>query len=322
MDVRVTRYSGGDTLHHFFQLVVSAALSCRGFIISAVRWKQWSLPVRGSYRGWTALCLGLLPAVLPGQDTITGRITACGSGAAVSYATVYHRRTGTGTLADATGDFQINLPAGTSDPDTLTASSVGYRTKVIPFRRQEAPSAVCLEAATIDLPTATATAQRFRRESHFGNRSKSRNIVSGWSVSPRNGAERGVRIRLPGKGDHILKIIRLHLAESTYDSLRLRFHFYGDAAPGPTDRPLHSWLVDVNQASGWVSVDVLADAVSLRDQVFVSVEVVEAWSDKPANQLFLSAGLLTEGLYFRDRPFGAWEQANAGLSLQIVTLRE
>ena len=71
-----------------------------------------------------------------------------------------------------------------------------------------------------------------------------------------------------------------------------------------------------------VPFDVLADAASLRDQVFVSVEVVEAWSDKPANQLFLSAGLLTEGLYFRDRPFGAWEQANAGLSLQIVTLRE
>ncbi|WP_116108450.1 carboxypeptidase-like regulatory domain-containing protein [Lewinella sp. IMCC34191] len=323
MGDRDTGLIDDDIPRHFSPVAVDMAKCYCVCIVKAVRLtcsfdvgKRWLL-------GLSTLLLALLPASITGQDTISGRITTCGSTAPIPYATVYHRLSGVGTLADSTGKFELILPTGSPRVDSLTVSSVGYLSAIAPFRRNgELTAAVCLKASTIDLPTATATAARFNRESTFGNRSESRNIVSGWSVAPRNGAERGSRIRLPGKSEYILKTIRLHIAESTYDSLRLRFHIYAEADPTPKVRPQYSWLVDTGQSSGWISVDVLGDAISLREEVFVSVEVVEAWSDRSANQLYLSAGLLTDGLYYRERHFGVWERARAGLSICVVALGE
>ncbi|MGB3801984.1 MAG: carboxypeptidase-like regulatory domain-containing protein [Lewinella sp.] len=257
------------------------------------------------------------------QHALTGEVSDCTTGEGIPYATVYHPSSGRGTTPDSTGEFVLSVEDSWSAGDSLLVSSVGYAAGAFAYDERDAERLeVCLTAQQINLPGVTNTAKRFGKARTYGNRSESRQIVTGWSVTPRNGAERGSRIRLRGKEVHMLKTIRLHIASSTYDSLRLRFNLYPGPVPTPSARPAYSWLVDTEQLSGWMNVDVLAEEILLVGDIFLAVEVVEAWSDRTGNQLFLSAGLFTDGLFHRDRHFGEWRRAELGLAINVLTLRD
>ena len=75
-----------------------------------------------------------------------------------------------------------------------------------------------------------------------------------------------------------LLTIELHVAQSTYDRLQLRFKLYAAVPGNATERLTHTWLVETDQRSGWVPVDVLAEEMEVGGEFVIYVEVVEAWS--------------------------------------------
>ncbi|WP_146088876.1 carboxypeptidase-like regulatory domain-containing protein [Neolewinella xylanilytica] len=124
------------------------------------------------------------------RTTRGGQVLDCDSRRQVPYANVYTSLSGAGVTADSLGRF-IWPDEGAGD--SLCVSSVGYRTMTVPPPEpaQNQEWTICLQPLANTLPTATASAKRFRRESLYGNRSTSATIVSGWSVAPRSGAARG-----------------------------------------------------------------------------------------------------------------------------------
>ena len=272
---------------------------------------------------WPGQCAALILLVtvastdLRGQEITWGTVRDCATEAGLPYAGVLNRSRGSGTVADSAGNFEVRaMPA-----DTLRFSALGYASRDTVQAGNSGPLEVCLTAAPARLPVAVHTAKRFNRLRRYGNDTESRQIVTGWSVEPRSGAERGTRIRV-GRKPKYLKAIELHLAQSTYDRLRLRLKLYPAVPDAAADRPTHAWLLDTDRRTGWVSVEVLADGIEVQGEFFVSVEVVEAWSPRDENTLLLSAGLLTDGLYFREGVAEPWQRGKVGLGLRVVTVGE
>ena len=50
--------------------------------------------------------------------------------------------------------------------------------------------------------------------------------------------------------------------------------------------------------------------------------MVEAWSVREENVLLLSAGVLTDGLYYREGVGEAWQQGKVGLEMQVGVVEE
>ena len=83
-----------------------------------------------------------------------------------------------------------------------------------------------------------------------------------------------------------------------------------------TERLTHAWLGDTDQRSGWGTVDVLAEEMEVRGEFVIYVEVVEAWSVREEIVLLLSAGELTDGLYYREGVGEAWQQGKVGVGVK------
>ena len=257
-------------------------------------------------------------AELPAQGPLTGAIRDCDSGRGIAYASVWNPSQQTGSVADSTGTFVLEVAAG----DSLRFSALGYTPRTLTASKGQSTREVCLEAAPARLPVATHTATRLGRTRRHGNSSESRQIVTGWSVEPRSGAERGTRIRIGRRAPQWLKAVELHLAQSTYARIRLRVNLYSAVPVDSATRPVHAWLLDTERQSGWVRLDVLEEEVEVTGDIFVSVEVVEAWSPRPENTLLLSAGLFTDGLYFREGVAEPWQRGKVGLGMRVVTVGE
>ena len=258
------------------------------------------------------------PTDLRGQEITWGTVRDCATEAGLPYAGVLNRSRGSGTVADSAGNFEVRaMPA-----DTLRFSALGYASRDTVQAGNSGPLEVCLTAAPARLPVAVHTAKRFNRLRRYGNDTESRQIVTGWSVEPRSGAERGTRIRIGRRAPQWLKAVELHLAQSTYARLRLRVNLYSAVPVDSATRPVHAWLLDTERQSGWVRLDVLEEEVEVTGDIFVSVEVVEAWSPRPENTLLLSAGLFTDGLYFREGVAEPWQRGKVGLGLRVVTVGE
>ena len=257
------------------------------------------------------------------QSTLRGRVVYCGDTIGVPYANLYSTDLALGTVADSTGNFSLSLPPAALSEHVLTLSSVGFARSEYALATGAASSPVelCLSPISATAPPVTVTGKRFRQKKTYGNTSESRNIVSGWAVQARSGAERGTFIRLKPDRDHLLKEIGLHIAHSTYDSLRLRFHLYPVTGMEIAPQPTHSWLLQTSIEHGWIKVGIAEEVID-RERIFVSVEVIETWSRGEQDVLHLSAGLLTAGLYHRESKALSWQRAKAGLSLTVATLRE
>ncbi|WP_116126253.1 hypothetical protein [Lewinella sp. IMCC34183] len=257
------------------------------------------------------------------QTLLRGRVVNCGDTTGIPYANLYSRALMLGTVADSLGNFNLSLPADSLDDCAFTISSVGFASEEYTLGKaiQSSPAAPCLFPVPLDVPQVTVASKRFRDQKTYGNTSESSNIVSGWAVRARSGAERGALIRLKPGRDHLLKEIGIHIAHSTYDSLRLRFNLYSVPEGEIAREPSHSWLVQTDRDNGWIKAQV-SQAVIARERIFLSVEIVETWSRRERDVLHLSAGLLTAGLYHRESRALPWQRAKAGLSLTVTTLRE
>lgn len=86
-------------------------------------------PKRGSgwLLGWL-LCL-LLPAAAAAQVRVTGTVAEAGTGRPVPGAAVLVQRSGRGVVADAEGDFRIEV----QNTDTLVFRAVGFKTRRFPM---------------------------------------------------------------------------------------------------------------------------------------------------------------------------------------------
>jgi TonB-linked SusC/RagA family outer membrane protein len=112
------------------------------------------------------LWLCLLPGYLLAQDRqLTGRVLSSESNAGVPGATVALKGSTTGTITDASGNFRLNLPSGTT---RIIVSSVGYETKE-----------VAVGAATNLTITLTATASDLSEVVVIGYGSKEKRDLTG-----------------------------------------------------------------------------------------------------------------------------------------------
>ncbi|MCP9237408.1 carboxypeptidase-like regulatory domain-containing protein [Lewinella sp. JB7] len=250
---------------------------------------------------------------------MAGTVISCADGTPVPYPSVYLREGNRGVSGDSLGRFRLVYAPAAPPANFMVISSLGFATDTVSVRRflSGDRSVICLTPAPAALPEVSLTGKRLRRLRTLGNRSESRTIVTGWSVDPRSGAERGTLIKA-GKNPRLLKRVNIHLARSTYDSLRVRVNLYALHDKRPETEPLYAHYATVYLTEGWVGIPLGPDPLPLKDDVLLTLEIVEAWSKRDKNVLLLSAGLFTRGLYHREHRGQPWRRARTGLSMTVT----
>lgn len=75
------------------------------------------------------LVLALAPLAAAGQVRVSGSVSEAGTGRAVQGAAILVQGSGRGTVADAEGDFRIDI----NNTDTLVFRAVGFKTRRLPM---------------------------------------------------------------------------------------------------------------------------------------------------------------------------------------------
>ncbi|GAB2943084.1 hypothetical protein GCM10027048_04590 [Hymenobacter coalescens] len=200
------------------------------------------------------------------------------AGQPLPYATVGVVGKGVGTVADAQGHFQLELPAGTVRPtDTLRFALLGYVARQYPVGGLVAtPLQVALAQAVHDLPEVRVRA-RGLDSARIGNGRYHTNLQTNFALGTQPGLNVGSEIgrifQLP-RGGAWLERFRFVLSANTFDTVRLRINVYRLHGGVPDEplltQPLYHTLT--RPGSARVDVDLRPCQLFATDDVAVTVE--------------------------------------------------
>lgn len=212
--------------------------------------------------------------------------------ASLPYVHVGVRGKNMGTISRDDGTFRINL-AQASSRDSLTFSSVGYRTERIPRSEwSQSPLRIYLAPQTYTLQEVLVEDERIYEPVKLG-RYQPTKITTGHSgVGDFGfGGEWGLRINHYGQTYRITDV-GFHTRFNTLDSALFRINIYNIRDSLPHESLLaRELLVKSYRRDKWVTKDVSAEKLVIDQDIIVSFEVLRLWrSRKGDNALFFTHG--------------------------------
>ena len=211
--------------------------------------------------------------------TLTGVLLDSTTQPPLPYATVGVVGQPIGTVADAAGRFNLDLPTRVSATDSLRFGLVGYRVRTLALRALPAGELqVSLAEAAVLLPAATVRARGLRRQrigNHNWNARMQTNFALGTQPGQNVGSEIGRIFQLP-RGGAWLDTLRFAIG-NTFDSVRLRVNVYAleDGRPGRALLTHPIYLRRVKGQRGWCVADFRTENLFVPDDaVVVAVEWV------------------------------------------------
>ena len=154
---------------------------------------------------------------------------------------------------------------------------------------------VLLEEKAIDLPMSTISGSTLGPVKKIGYpKTKGKKMVTGWMNFPPHGnyyeiGERGTNILI--EEEVLVKSVHFHLAKTNFDSLLFRVHVY-DFKDGKVGGELTNGNIFARTQAkkGWVKFDLEKFPIVLKNEVLVSIEWVQGWTENEENIVLISCG--------------------------------
>lgn len=212
----------------------------------------------------------LLVQLLPAQQVLQGVLRDGATGEPVPFANIGVTARGAGTVSDEEGRFTLRY---TETRDTVTVSSIGYRTVRLTAGELAEKSVLELDPQPYAIPTVEVDASRFGPETTVGASLDERHHSVGFG-SPELGAE--VAAHLEIEKETLVKSAHFYLEHAKGEQLIFRVNLY-DFSGGEIGENLLPENVLIRQAQrpGLLSVDLSPFNLIVSDDVLLSLEMVQ-----------------------------------------------
>jgi hypothetical protein len=221
-----------------------------------------------------------------------------------------------GTVSDADGKFQLELPPQRlSGTDLIRVSSLGYQPVVLPFSRfqeQQDNLVFRLREEPISLQEVVLTnLPNYQVEEEVGYPGLSGKGVGYWKDSAALGGELATLVRVD-KGLRKLNVLFFEVLYNPSDSLKLRLNFYspmpGSTYPGKNlNKSGQNILYTLKKGNGLAVIDLEPYEIWVRDDFVVSMELLQVHGSRTVG-LSLPAGASGRSTSFRRYASqGNWE---------------
>ncbi len=227
--------------------------------------------------GWAALSAS-------GQATVTTRVAITGqvldqaTRKPLGFVSVGVLRQPFGTVADAQGNFTLQLPAS-YDADSVRFSLIGHASRtlrVADLRRAVAAGPVLLRARAVPLTEARVKAKNLKRRV-LGNSTPGVTLrMDGFDA---NMAGNQIGQLIPIKKPAFLESIAIRASHFDYDTVCFRLNIYKLHNDYPAENILPKaiyWVITYEQAHSRVSLDLRPYHLYLTENVVVALELVNS----------------------------------------------
>lgn len=208
------------------------------------------------------------------QLILSGKVIDPVSRETLPYVNIGIKNKNIGTISQSDGSFSLTIPANYQN-DSLTFSLVGYSKCVIPIQTSGQKLIPLLrKAGTLDEVIITP---KSLKEKKFGlsKRNALIHFLDG-SVNQNDIFEIAQLIKLPSTPSK-LNSLKLYINESNADSCTFRINFYRFDGHNPTERLLEKSIVQTHAIKeGWLTFDLSAYKIFLKNEVVVSIEFLPA----------------------------------------------
>lgn len=270
------------------------------------------------------LIVGVSPApiALNAQDRIITGKTTDGAGNIVPWVNIGIKDKNIGAVSNTEGIYQIRIPAANL-ADTLSFSSVGFETSIIPLMNinRNQPFNIVLKETSINLSAITITNKKPKIKK-FGNTGYTPFI---WAYVARNLddiAEQGklITVKKP------VRLLSAHVFTGSLkrkDSVSYRLNIYKIRDGYPAERLFEKSLIKKFPLTETkLSFDLRDEYIIIEQDFLISFEYLpEKKSGKPPVISF-RAGLGNSGGYVRSASLGRWDKINGGSASVYVVAEE
>ncbi len=250
-----------------------------------------------------------------GQSIYSGAIKDSISRAPLPYVNIGIINRDVGTVSDVDGKFRISLDDRFND-DSLRISMVGYQTRV--FKVTEFKSFIVgnpeikLLELTQELQPLVVSEKRLKEEI-LGNRTESKKFRGGFTNSDL-GNELGIVVKVK-KGGTFIKAFNAFIVSNTSDSMKFRLNFYNLKDGLPNERIVADQIIfPIKTNTGKFVLDLRQYDIKVKDDFFVSLELIENFGQKDKRGVLFSAGFLGSPFITRETSQGQWKKFR-GVSL-------
>ena len=197
---------------------------------------------------------------------------------ALPYANIGVRGKSVGGIADANGNFNIDLSKADLK-DTVVVSYLGYRSQT--FLKSEISAqkyTIKLAPAPYQLQEVVATGKR--EIISIGNKNPSSNYTGWGDYISSKGRVRGLAIE-PAEVPLQVSKFRMRLHHQEFDSVRIRLHILplGENYEAQNSRELlkENIFITLTKDQKWVEVDMKPYQIIISGGIIVAAEWVDAW---------------------------------------------
>ena len=265
---------------------------------------------------------GAFSIALNAQDRIISGQTTDGAGNIVPWVNIGIKNKNIGTVSNTEGVYQIRIPEANLT-DTLSFSSVGFETAIIPLSKinSNQPFNIVLKETAVNLSAITITHKKPKIKK-LGNTGYTPMI---WAYVARNLND----ITEQGKLILVKKPVRLLSAHvftgslKRKDSVSYRLNIYKVRDGYPSERLFEKSLIKKFPLTETkLSFDLSNESLVIDQDFLISFEYLpEKKSNKPPVISF-RAGLGNSGGYLRSASLGQWDKIKGGSASIYVVVEE
>ena len=262
-----------------------------------------------------------LGSALAQAGQLAGVVQARRTGQPLPFVSIGIRGKNVGTVADARGAFQLQIPAAHAR-DTLTFSAIGYQEQRLPLAPLAAGQKLLIQLIekAADLPEVVVRGrpQKVRRLGTTSHNPLLWGSVASRETHDINEFTKLITLRgLPAQ----LVSAHIFLRRPTVDTVTFRLNFYGLAQDLPGARVVEQTiLVRSPIRNGWLTIDLTRYALTLQQDFYLGFEFLP---DSQGREPAFSYGAQFGGsAVLRHSSLGAWRREFGASLAAYVTVQQ
>lgn len=273
-----------------------------------------------------------LTTICYSQVIIKGEIKNTENNEPIPYVNIGVFEKKVGTVSNDSGFFNLKLNESVSSSDTVTFSSIGFKSKKIPISNlKQESNIIFLEHKTEELKDVIVLANS--RKTEIIGREKEGGISSKFfspfdeNINDRLSREQGMIFKIKNSG--IIQDVNFHISLNEFKRVKLRLIFY-KVENGLPLKPLNKddIIIDIeDQYLGWFKINLENYDITL-DKSFKEIAVTLQWlesekeTDKSERFGITAVNSFKRNALFREKGMDKWAKWKQTLSLYMNMVLE
>jgi len=235
-----------------------------------------------------------------------------------------------GTVSNKQGAYNLNIPPGILELDTVVFSYIGYKTirKSVADLKSQKPSSIQMEIEENQLDEVIFETKKFK-DKKLGRTNKGLGLmhlnfytVYEKEIDDRLSKERGMNFKL--RKNCRLEKFNFAISQNEFKSLKFRLNIYNLIDGNPGDLLISDNIIIElkDEETGWKSIDLDSYNIYLKEEIgefLVSLQWVESEKSTPESKYFAIPASTSpfHKIYFRDKVMDNFESQTGSLSMYL-----